>query len=218
MVLGQGSDHQRRRPVSPDGDSETQACPVAPGEASPQIHPTAGPWGSGALSLANSARAQPGRGGFRSCPTSVRFCLWLPGGSRELPCEPWPSTLALLGWRNQSLWGESRLHRRPPVPCTGRRETLGGDLRDGSRGGQQTGRVSQCLVAFAQPACTTQPARRRSVWPSGPRLLAPCIPFTAPGSAAGQRTGTPRRLFYRLRAVPGGPRGTPARFHLYTSV
>lgn len=122
MVLGQGSDppstlelpraHQRRRPVSPDGDSETQACPVAPGEASPQIHPTAGPWGSGALSLANSARAQPGRGGFRSCPTSVRFCLWLPGGSRELPCEPWPSTLALLGWRNQSLWGESRLHRR----------------------------------------------------------------------------------------------------------
>lgn len=79
-----------------------------------------------------------------------------------------------------------------PVPAGGRRRRR----REGSRRGQQTGCVLQCLVAFAVSRPCVQlgnlgPARR-SVWLAGRaarRPLAPCISFTAPGSAAGQRRG-----------------------------
>lgn len=99
-----------------------------------------------------------------------------------------------------------------------RRLRLGGGLRDGSRGGQQTGRVSQCLVAFAQPACTAQPARRRSVRPSGAQAAGTLHPIYSSGFSRGSARWDTQAFVYGPRALPGGPRGTPARSHLYTSV
>ena len=80
-----------------------------------------------------------------------------------------------------------------PVPAGGRRRRR----REGSRRGQQTGCVLQCLVAFAASCPCVQLGEPRAgaeerVWLAGlaaRRLLAPCISFTAPGSAAGQRRG-----------------------------
>lgn len=167
--------------------------------------------GSGALSLAKSVRplAWPPR--LQSRPTSVRFCLWLPGGSRELPCEPWPSTLALLGWRNRSPWGVP-----PPPPAACPLFWAEGDAGCGWAGACGTVHAGASRLA----ACRNVWWRLRSLraqhsqlgggacGPRGPRLLAPCIPFTAPGSAAGQRAGTRRRLF-TAREPSLGARGGP---------
>lgn len=206
-----GRTSQHARPASPDGDSEIQRCPVTPGEATLQIHPTAGPLGSGALSLAKSVRPLAWLPRLQSRPTSVRFCLWLPGGSRELPCEPWPSTLALLGWRNRSPWGVPP-PPPPPVPCSGRRETQAAAGR-GPAGRFTRGPADWPRVAMSGGVCaacvhsTASSAAERAAL-GGPRLLAPCIPFTAPGSAAGQRAGTRRRLF-TAREPSLGARGGP---------